>query len=141
MIGADYYHWDETPVGFEHEWQLFPGEKRPPYPPVIIHHKFIIIDAETTNPVVFTGSANMSKNSVNKNDENLLEIRGSRRLASIYLAKFMRLYEHYRARASWAKFRAGNKTTYQLARDAEWCRKHYSPGTPESKARMAMARL
>src|SRR6266542_4799872 len=32
-------------------------------------------------------------------DENLLEIKGSPRLAQIYLAEFLRLYEHYRARA------------------------------------------
>ena len=70
--------------------------KRQP-PEVYIHHKFIVLDAETDNPIVYSGSANMSNNSSHKNDENLLEITGSPRLARIYLAEFLRLYEHYRA--------------------------------------------
>lgn len=57
-----------------------------------------MVDAEGENPVVYTGSANMSKNSEHKNDENLLEIK-DRCVAAIYLAVFLRLYEHYRARA------------------------------------------
>lgn len=30
---------------------------------VTVHHKFIVIDAEGANPIVYTGSANMSRNS------------------------------------------------------------------------------
>ncbi len=80
-----------------------PGKqgKKSYIPAVHIHHKFILIDAETDSPTIFTGSANMSNNSVFNNDENLLEITTCPRLAQIYLAEFMRLYEHYRARALW----------------------------------------
>ena len=88
-----------VPAGFEPEFNIFPGTKPPGYPPVIIHHKFIVIDAETESPLIYTGSANMSGNSVFNNDENLLEMKGSPRIAHIYLAEFLRLYEHYRARA------------------------------------------
>jgi phosphatidylserine/phosphatidylglycerophosphate/cardiolipin synthase-like enzyme len=136
VIEASRYRWDTKPVGFVDERQLFPGEPRPGFPPVIIHHKLVIIDAETPHPLIYTGSANMSKNSVNNNDENLLEILGSRRLAGIYLAEFLRLYEHYRARA----FAPGsNKDDGRLGttRDA-WARKHLKPGTPEFRARLAM---
>jgi phosphatidylserine/phosphatidylglycerophosphate/cardiolipin synthase-like enzyme len=63
--------------------------KAPPYPPVTIHHKFVVIDAETDSPVIYSGSVNMSGNSVFRNDENLLGITGSPRLARIYLAKFL----------------------------------------------------
>jgi phosphatidylserine/phosphatidylglycerophosphate/cardiolipin synthase-like enzyme len=78
-------------------------------PSVHIHHKFIVIDAETSSPTIFSGSANMSNNSVFNNDENLLQITGSPRLAQIYLAEFMRLYEHYRARALWDQAHDGKK--------------------------------
>jgi len=71
----------------------------------------------------------------------LLEIRGSRRLASTYLAEFMRLYEHYRARAYWVKFKNGDHASYQLARDASWCRQHFTAGTPEFKSRVAMVNV
>ena len=77
-----------------------PGKKGGP-PAVHIHHKFIIIDADTDTPTIYTGSANLSANSTNHNDENLLEITGSPELARTYLAEFMRIYDHYRARALW----------------------------------------
>src|SRR5206468_13125093 len=68
-------------------------------PAVHIHHKFIVIDGETADPTIYTGSANLSNNSTHRNDENLLEIKGSVALARTYLAEFTRLYQHYRARA------------------------------------------
>lgn len=107
--------------------------------PVYIHHKFVIVDAETDHPTIYTGSANMSNNSLHHNDENLLEITGSPRLAHIYLAEFMRLYEHYRARAAWERSRHHPADTFALAPDASWARKFFTAGSPEAKSRVAMA--
>ncbi len=139
-IGADFFSANNVPRGFSREVNIFPGEKPPAYPPVIIHHKFIVIDAETDAPVVYTGSANMSGNSVFGNDENLLEITGSPRLAQIYLAEFLRLYEHYRARARYiAWVRSGQPARgFALSTDRSWAKKHYQAGTPEYKARVRM---
>ena len=86
-----------SPKGFWWERSSIPG-MRGKFP-VYIHHKFIVIDAETPNSIIYTGSANMSNNSLHKNDENILEIRKSRKVAEIYLCEFLRLYEHYRARS------------------------------------------
>ena len=136
VIEASRYRWDTRPAGFVSEQQLFPGEGRPSFPPVIIHHKMVLIDAETDQPMIYTGSANMSKQSVNNNDENLLEIMGSRRLAGAYLAEFLRLYEHYRARA----FAPGSNRDdgrLRTTRDA-WARRHLTEGMPEYRARLAM---
>ncbi|MGB8892817.1 MAG: phospholipase D-like domain-containing protein [Pseudolabrys sp.] len=108
--------------------------------PVFIHHKFVVIDAETKSPTIFTGSANMSGNALYRNDENLLEITECPRLAAIYLAEFMRLYEHYRARATWNRYIRGRVRTYTLSRDARWTGKAYKKGTPERRARVAMAK-
>ena len=44
------------------------------------------------------------------------------------MSEFMRLYEHYRAR------------TYTLSRDARWTGKAYKKGTPEWRARVAVAK-
>lgn len=127
-------------------------------PAVHIHHKFIIIDADTDEPTIFTGSANLSENSTHKNDENLLEITGSPELARTYLAEFMRLYEHYRARALWnmahpAAVKASSKSktpppgakkkieqtfTLKKTRD-EWVKGAYERGTPEYLARTALS--
>lgn len=142
VIGAEFFSAEDVPEGFEPEINIFPGEKPPDYPPVIIHHKFIVIDAETESPVIYTGSANMSGNSVFNNDENLLEIKGSPRLAQIYLAEFLRLYEHYRARARFIDYRrkggSASASGLELQKDRKWADKHYTPGTPEYKARLRM---
>ncbi|WP_241289988.1 phospholipase D-like domain-containing protein [Burkholderia stabilis] len=141
VIDASYFSPATVPQGFEPELRLFPGEPAPAYPPVVIHHKFIVIDAEGANPVVYTGSANMSRNSEQFNDENLLEIRDAR-IAAIYLAEFLRLYEHYRARALAidAKQRgAGTHPRLALAPDSSWAKKYYVAGSPEAKARIALA--
>jgi phosphatidylserine/phosphatidylglycerophosphate/cardiolipin synthase-like enzyme len=141
VVPAAYFRWDNKPAGFLSENQLFPGEGRPPFPPVIIHHKFIVIDGETDHPVIYSGSANMSKNSVNYNDENLLEIVGSRRVADIYMAEFFRLYEHYRARAHWVAVEVDGQKEDQLVLKATrdgWAADALKPGTAQYRARRAM---
>jgi len=138
-----YAHWafpqEAAPEGFWFEPSLLPG--RGSAHPVYIHHKFVIIDAETDHPIVYTGSANMSKSSVANNDENLLEIKGSTNVAAIYLAEFMRLYEHYRARAVWSRAKHDDWKTYRLQPDARWAKKAYTEGAPEFKARINMVKL
>jgi phosphatidylserine/phosphatidylglycerophosphate/cardiolipin synthase-like enzyme len=119
-------------------------------PSVHIHHKFIVIDGETDNPTIFSGSANMSNNSVFNNDENLLEITGCPRLAQTYVAEFMRLYEHYRARALWDKTHGGRKATKPKAvgadatfilktRMKDWVKDAYAPNSPSYIMRVNLA--
>jgi phosphatidylserine/phosphatidylglycerophosphate/cardiolipin synthase-like enzyme len=108
-------------------------------PEVFVHHKFIVIDAETDDPTIFTGSANMSNNSSYKNDENMLEIRSCPRMAHIYLAEFLRLYEHYRARAQFSQDDAPSRTLKLQDRLSAWGAKYYKHGSPEYKSRINMA--
>ncbi|MGH9257439.1 MAG: phospholipase D-like domain-containing protein [Vicinamibacterales bacterium] len=142
VIGAEFFNAALTPAGFATEINIFPGDSPPSFPPVIVHHKFVVIDAETDSSVIYTGSANMSGNSVFNNDENLLEIKGSPRLAQIYLAEFLRLYEHYRARARFIRFKLSNQPASQvgfaLRPNRTWADKHYTAGSPEFKARARM---
>lgn len=70
-------------------------------------------DGATKSPTIFTGSADMSE--------------------------FMRLYEHYRARATRNRYMRGRVRTYTLSRDARWTGKAYKKATPEWRARVAMA--
>jgi phosphatidylserine/phosphatidylglycerophosphate/cardiolipin synthase-like enzyme len=123
-------------------------KKKGPPPAVHIHHKFIVIDAETGNPVIYTGSANMSKNSTENNDENLLEIKGDLELAQLYFAEFLRLYNHYRARALWdwihaQKTKGGAKgdtesLVLKLTRDG-WAKRAFTGGTSEWNSRVSLA--
>lgn len=112
------------------------GKKKDYVPEVHIHHKFILVDGETKNPVLFVGSANISSNSAYKNDENLLEIRGAKALSQIYLAEFMRLYEHYRFRFVSRRDSKG-KTPKPLRLDdtgRKWFTKYFKAGTPEARS-------
>lgn len=63
-----------------------------------IHTKYMLIDPLGEDPVVITGSANFSENSIEGNDENALVIRGDTRVADIYLTEFMRLFAAFRLR-------------------------------------------
>ncbi|MDQ3261479.1 MAG: phospholipase D-like domain-containing protein [Pseudomonadota bacterium] len=60
-----------------------------------IHTKFMLVDPLSDDPIVITGSANFSAASTTKNDENMLIIRGNRRVADVYLGEYMRLWNHY----------------------------------------------
>lgn len=60
-----------------------------------VHSKFLLKDPLGDDPVVITGSANFSDDSTNSNDENMLLIRGSGRVADVYFTEFNRLFNHY----------------------------------------------
>jgi len=114
-------------------------------PPIHVHHKFIVIDGDTDAPTIYSGSPNFSKASENSNDENVLEIKGNLALAHAYVAEFMRLYNHYRARAIWNKThekkgqkpKAGSEAdplVLKKTRD-EWAKDAYKSGSKASLAR------
>ena len=63
-----------------------------------VHTKYMLVDPLGDDPVVITGSANFSDASTTGNDENMIVIRGDKRVADIYLGEFMRLWQHYRFR-------------------------------------------
>jgi hypothetical protein len=119
-------------------------------PAVHIHHKFIVIDGETSSPTIYTGSANLSKNSTNNNDENLLEIKGSVALAQTYFAEFTRIYQHYRARALWNMAHPPGGAAapaaapealpaFNLRKDNTWTKDAYVVGKPGYLERTKLA--
>jgi len=166
VLAYSYFKPGNTPAGFLPEFNAVDmsrkstlpksqkSKKKGGPPAVHIHHKFIVVDAETDNPIIYTGSNNLSENSTHHNDENLIEIQGSPELAQTYFAEFMRLYEHYRARALWnmshpatkgklkeaakASSKLGQTFTLKTSRDA-WVKGAYKKGTPEHLARTALA--
>ena len=80
-----------------------------------------------------TGSANFSKASTNDNDENMVIVRGDRRIADIYFTEFNRLFNHYYFRSiAERSSRTETLRALQLAEDDGWLQK-YRPGTLRSK--------
>lgn len=63
-----------------------------------LHTKYLLIDPLGDDPIVVTGSANFSNPSANRNDENMLVIRGDHHLAELYFTEFFRLFNHHRFR-------------------------------------------
>lgn len=85
-------------------------------------------------PIVVTGSANFSAASTTENDENMLIIRGNKRVAEIYLGEFMRLYNHYAFREWAAKQPADSSPSFaHLHTNAWW--KDYFGDTERSRQR------
>lgn len=72
--------------------------KTSPFAHAIIHDKIVVIDPFSDDCVVITGSHNLGYRASYNNDENLLLIRGNRRLAAAYAAHVLDIYDHYRWR-------------------------------------------
>lgn len=58
------------------------------------HNKVMVIDGESANPVVVTGSMNFTYAAQFKNAENLLILRGNKALADAYTANWQRHKQH-----------------------------------------------
>ena len=89
-----------------------------------IHTKYMLIDPLGDEPIVVSGSANFSKASTDSNDENMLIIKGDKRIADIYFGEYMRLFSHYsfREAVKWAKeheSKAPQKWTPQFLSDKD----------------------
>jgi phosphatidylserine/phosphatidylglycerophosphate/cardiolipin synthase-like enzyme len=104
-----------------------------------IHTKFMLVDPLGKDPLVITGSANFSDASTKKNDENMLIIKGNKRVADIYLGEYMRLWNHYAFR-EWASSQKDIKNAAFKHLDAEskWW-KSYFGNTARSRQRRYFA--
>lgn len=100
-----------------------------------IHTKYMIVDPLSKEPIVISGSANFSKASTDTNDENMLIIKGDKRVADIYFGEYMRLFSHYsfREAVKWAKENEENnkpqtwKPQYLEPTD-KWMKDYYQDG-------------
>lgn len=102
-----------------------------------VHTKYMLVDPLGPDPIVVTGSANFSAASTNKNDENMLIIRGNRRVAEIYLGEYLRLWEHYAFRewlGSKKKPSGAVQEPWHLDSTDAWWQRHFG-NTPLSHRR------
>ncbi|TCC90051.1 hypothetical protein EZ428_12235 [Pedobacter frigiditerrae] len=109
-----------------------------------VHSKFMLIDPLGDDPVVITGSANFSGPSTTSNDENMVIIRGNRRVADIYYTEFNRINNHYYFRAVYNKVNkddgAKRKSLFLAETAAEWL-EDYKPGTLKYKKVVARSTM
>lgn len=83
----------------------------------IVHSKVLVIDPLSADPVVVTGSHNFSAPASEKNDENLVIIRGHKKLATSYATYVMSVYQHYRYRSYIREMLAQGKTPWSYLDD------------------------
>jgi phosphatidylserine/phosphatidylglycerophosphate/cardiolipin synthase-like enzyme len=104
-----------------------------------IHNKFFLVDPLGVDPLVVCGSANFSPASQQKNDENMLVIRGDTRVADIYFGEFMRIFDHHYARYIVKKLAdagTGDPDAGFLKTKAEqWLPSQFNPNSYKSKRR------
>lgn len=88
----------------------------------IIHDKVVVVDPVSDRGVVVLGSHNLGYKASYENDENLLIIRGNRRLVEAYAVHVLDIYEHYRFRAVQQELHDEGKKGWDgfLSRDAKW---------------------
>jgi len=103
-----------------------------------MHAKVLLIDPLANDPLVCSGSANFSKNSLLANDENMLLIRGETRVADIYLTEFDRIFRHFYARDAINRFaQQGNQTNpLELDETAKWVAEYFHPGGYKNNRRL-----
>ena len=97
-----------------------------------IHDKFMLVDPLGNDPEVVTGTANFSRPSQYENDENMVVIRGSTRVADIYFGEFMRIFDHLYSRYVVEKLKKAGKSdtdTGYLKENGDWVTQNYQPGT------------
>ena len=97
-----------------------------------VHNKFMLVDPLGDEPLVIAGSANFSEASTDQNDENMLIVKGNRRVTDIYLGEFMRLYSHHAFRES-LTFANANPDPKPLRTDDWW--RDYFGGSARSLRR------
>lgn len=108
---------------------------------MFIHTKFLLHDPLGPDPIVVTGSANFSVASTKGNDENMVIIRGDRRVADIYFTEFNRLFHHFYFRSiAERSTSADTLAALALVEDDSWLQK-YLPGTLRTKRARCFAEM
>jgi phosphatidylserine/phosphatidylglycerophosphate/cardiolipin synthase-like enzyme len=101
---------------------------------LLVHTKVIVANFTTENPVVLSGSHNLSVPASNGNDENYLIMRGDTDLADRYGLEILRFYEHYRFRYYAKKLKL--KEARPLELDDSWADDYYTAGHLKKSARL-----
>jgi len=103
-----------------------------------VHSKVLLIDPLSDDPLVCSGSANFSTNSLVANDENMLLIRGDARVGDIYMTELDRIFRHFRARDIINQTAADGTGKNPLLLDPtdDWIAPNFRPGTYKNNRRL-----
>lgn len=102
-----------------------------------VHSKVLLVDPLSDDPLVCSGSANFSTNSLIANDENMLFLRGDTRVADIYMTELDRIFRHFYARDVINKLASkGNEDNPLLLDQTDsWVNDNFKPGSYKNTRR------
>jgi phosphatidylserine/phosphatidylglycerophosphate/cardiolipin synthase-like enzyme len=105
-----------------------------------VHTKFLLIDPLSDDPLVCSGSANFSSNSLLQNDENMLLIRGNTRVADIYMTEFDRIFRHFYFRDIANQLAGSERSDHAVSTFLDetdrWSESYFKPGTLKFNRRL-----
>jgi phosphatidylserine/phosphatidylglycerophosphate/cardiolipin synthase-like enzyme len=104
----------------------------------VVHHKFVVIDFNSQDPVVFCGSSNLAEGGEEANGDNLLAIY-DRAIATAFAIEGIRLVDHY-AFAAALKAAGAKAQPLRLKTDSEgWWKPYYTAGSIKATERKLFA--
>jgi phosphatidylserine/phosphatidylglycerophosphate/cardiolipin synthase-like enzyme len=102
-----------------------PFDTEPAIPGISIHHKFVVVDFNTDNGVVFCGSSNLALGPEQANGDNLLEIR-DKDVVTAFAIEAIRLVDHFQFRDK-SNTASSSSTPLILHTDSAWVAPYYDP--------------
>ncbi len=103
-----------------------------------IHHKFVVVDFNDSDPVLFAGSSNLAELGEQQNGDNLIAIY-DRAVVTAFAIEAIRLVDHYAFRA--AMSRATTQRPLGLKVDKEkWWKRYYDQASIKSRERLLFVR-
>jgi len=105
----------------------------------VIHDKFIVIDFNGENPVVFTGSSNLADGGESQNGDNMLAIYDPG-VARLFATEAVRLVDHYYFRAAVSKATSVSPLILSpCGGQAKWWARDYDPQNMRNVQRLLFA--
>lgn len=105
---------------------------------MVIHHKFVVVDFNGSDPVVFCGSSNLTAGGEEHNGDNLLAIY-DREIATLYAIEGIRLADHYRFRDVLKTATEDKPMSLQGPnRSPAWYSDYYKAGTAKYRSRITL---
>ena len=125
---------DAAPPPFQQEWTGGAG--------ISMHDKFVVCDFNGDNPVLFTGSSNLSPSGEANNGDNLIRITNPRIVVS-YAIEAVKLFDHFAFRVSVKDNGGQPKTLKRPPSDggAPWFAPYFEANTAKCNDRLLFTRL
>ncbi len=105
----------------------------------VVHHKFVVVDFNGTNPVVFGGSSNLAEGGESSNGDNLLAIY-DRAIATAFAIEGIRLVDHYAFAEALKKAGTGGQPLRLKFDGEKWWSRFYTAGDIREKERLLFSR-